>query len=591
MARSIGLAVSMAWRADPWRATGAGLGTISLALAGPAVALGVRYIVNRSIVHDVRGATTGAAVIGLVTLALMLVAWSGFALRQTVGDKTLFAFDRRLIEVLGEVPDVEHHERPDLLDKIELLRQGRWGLRSSIDAVVNTAYVLLHVVLTAVVLGRVSPWLLLLPAFALPSLWTAARAEGLTQRHLDAHAESFRRGDHFFMLATAAAPAAEVRVFGLAPEFRRRFRAVWASPIADRDRVNIKRNALSTAGWLVFGLAFVGALALVGHRVATGHATVGDLVLTMTLAGEVNGQVLQMVAITSWLFSSLKHVDRYIDLVNHARAHTPSGPFAAPPDQLADGIRFHDVSFSYPGVDTAVLHDVDLHLPAGTTVAIVGDNGAGKSTLVKLLCRFYAPSAGRITVDGLDLADLDPVAWRERLSAGFQDFAKLELLARETVGVGRVEAVDDAPAVLAALDRASAADVLAALPDGLETQVGRLFDDGLELSGGQWQKLALGRAMMRPSPLVLVLDEPTASLDAETEHALFERYAGAARATAMATGGITVLVSHRFSTVRMADVILVVADGRVAEVGNHDDLVSRGGLYAELYSLQARAYR
>jgi ATP-binding cassette subfamily B protein len=250
------------------------------------------------------------------------------------------------------------------------------------------------------------------------------------------------------------------------------------------------------------------------------------------------------------------------------------------------------VAFRYPGSDEGdAVVDVDLHLPAGTTVAFVGENGAGKTTLVKLLCRFYDPTAGRVTVDGVDLRRFPVADWRARLSAGFQDFAQLELVAREAIGVGDLTRLDDTASVSAALDRAHAADVVDGLPSGLETQLGRSFDGGHELSTGQWQKLALGRAMMREAPLLLLLDEPTACLDAPSEHALFERYAGAARRAAATTGAITVLVSHRFSTVRMADLIAVMHDGRVVEVGTHSDLMAAEGLYAELFGLQAAAYR
>jgi ATP-binding cassette subfamily B protein len=237
------------------------------------------------------------------------------------------------------------------------------------------------------------------------------------------------------------------------------------------------------------------------------------------------------------------------------------------------------------------LHDVNIPIPAGSTVAIVGENGAGKTTLVKLLGRFYAPTAGAITVDGTDIASFDVEEWRARISGGFQDFARFEFLAREAVGVGDIPRIEDEPAIVGALARASATDVVPTLPGGFDTQLGKSFDDGIELSGGQWQKLALGRAMMREQPLLLVLDEPTAALDAQTEHALFERYAGAARRVAAETGAITIFVSHRFSTVRMADLIIVIEGGRVAESGSHAELMAQGGLYAELYELQARAYR
>lgn len=210
---------------------------------------------------------------------------------------------------------------------------------------------------------------------------------------------------------------------------------------------------------------------------------------------------------------------------------------------------------------------------------------------MKLLLRFYEPTSGRITVDGTDLGRLEPDEWRRATSAGFQDFVRFEFLARETVGVGELSRLEDEEAVRSALGRASADEVLDVLPEGLGTQLGRRFDDGHELSTGQWQKLALGRAMMREVPLLLVLDEPTASLDPMTEHALFEHYAGAAERIGAERGSITLLVSHRFSTVRMADLIVVVDGGRIEEAGSHEELMARGGLYAELYEIQARAYR
>jgi ATP-binding cassette subfamily B protein len=248
------------------------------------------------------------------------------------------------------------------------------------------------------------------------------------------------------------------------------------------------------------------------------------------------------------------------------------------------------VTFRYPGTDTDVLHDVDLDLPAGASVAIVGENGAGKTTLVKLLCRFYAPTSGIITVDGVDLQSLDVEAWRAQLAGGFQDFARLELKLRESVGVGDLPRIDDAPAVAAALARTEGADVASGLAEGLEAQLGRQFD-GAELSTGQWQKVAVARAVLRQAPTLLLLDEPSSGLDARAEHVLLERYTEAAREVAATTGAATVLVSHRFSTVRSADLIVVLEAGRVVEQGTHADLMAAGGAYAGLYSIQASAYR
>ena len=241
-------------------------------------------------------------------------------------------------------------------------------------------------------------------------------------------------------------------------------------------------------------------------------------------------------------------------------------------------------------MDRLLLDDVSFDLPAGKVIAIVGENGAGKSTLVKLLAKMYEPTSGRILVDGVDLARIATVDWRTRLAGAFQDFFRFEFLARQTVGLGDLPRVDDEPAVVTAVTRAGADDVIVRLPAGLETQLGPTWPGGTDVSFGQWQKLALARGFMRDRPLVLVLDEPTAALDAETEHALFERYSAAVRGDD-GVGRITILVSHRFSTVRMADLIVVLDGARVVETGTHEALVAQRGQYAQLYSIQAASYR
>ena len=347
---------------------------------------------------------------------------------------------------------------------------------------------------------------------------------------------------------------------------------------------------LRAAGQVVFAAGYVASVLLVVNDAIGGHRSVGDVILAITLAAQVNQQVSAAVSLLNDLQRIARAYARFEWLEKYVVEREPTVPDQPVPSRLSDGIRFEDVAFSYPGTDRVVLAGVDLYLPAGSTVAIVGENGAGKSTLVKLLCRFYEPTTGRITADGSDLAHIPLGGWRERIATGFQDFARFEFVARRTVGVGDLPSVDDQAAVEAALDRAHAGDVVGRLEQGLSTQLGKSYKEGTELSGGQWQKLALGRAMMRETPLLLILDEPTAALDAEAEHNLFERYAEGARRVGRATGGITVLVSHRFSTVRMADQIIVVADGKVAEAGSHAQLLRNQGLYAELYALQASAY-
>jgi ATP-binding cassette, subfamily B, bacterial len=306
-------------------------------------------------------------------------------------------------------------------------------------------------------------------------------------------------------------------------------------------------------------------------------------VLTLVVGSAEATESLLRTLTTSARFLYLEHVAKSVGRGEEAAMPVPA--------RLSAGIRLDRVSFSYPGSSAPTLREVTLTLPAGTTVAVVGDNGAGKTTLVNLLAGLCRPTSGRILIDGTDLAKLDPEAWRLRISAGFQDHARFEFTVQRAVGLGRLEELDDVNAATAALRRAGASEVPDSLPAGLQTQLGPGWPAGIDLSGGQWQKLAVARAMMRPDPLLLLLDEPTAAIDAEAEHELFTRWTLAVSSVRERSGAITVLVSHRLSAVAMADLIVVLQAGRVHEVGSHAELMAAGGCYAELFDLQARGYR
>jgi ATP-binding cassette subfamily B protein len=355
----------------------------------------------------------------------------------------------------------------------------------------------------------------------------------------------------------------------------------------------VRTTGLLMAAWLFFALAYVAALAVTLTLAQAQLISTGSVVLVLGLGSQLIGQLAELAYNLAWLIRTERAVAKLVWLVDYAGAqHRESHPATpvAPPTRLEHGIEFQHVSFAYPGTDQPVISGVNLLLPAGRTVAIVGNNGAGKTTLVKLLARLYEPTSGTIRIDGVDLARIPAEEWRLKLAAGFQDFAQLELVARESVGVGDLARLHENVAVTQALARAAATDVLVALPSALDTQLGRTFDGGTDLSLGQWQKVAMGRAMMRETPLVLILDEPTASLDAHTEHALFDHFAEAAASYGESTGTVTLLISHRFSTVRMADQIIVISDGTIAEQGTHEELLARNGLYAELYTLHASGY-
>jgi ATP-binding cassette, subfamily B, bacterial len=353
------------------------------------------------------------------------------------------------------------------------------------------------------------------------------------------------------------------------------------------------RSALWHAlAWAVFGSAYAGAIVYVASGL---DAPAADVLLVLAAGARLSSYVGATVGEIGFLRGIWMDGSRRLAWLEDYAAALAVDADQPVPDRLVEGITLEDVSFAYPGTERRVLDGISLHLPAGAVVALVGENGAGKSTLVKLLCKLYEPDAGRILVDGAPLARMPAEDWRDRMAGAFQDFFRFELRARHSVGVGDVPRLDDDPGVRAAVERAGAGDVVDQLASGLDTQLGPTWPAGVEVSFGQWQKLALARGFMRDRPLLLVLDEPTAALDAETEHALFERYASVVRdgpvEGAGGVGRITLLVSHRFSTVRMADLIVVLDGARVVETGSHEALMARGGPYAELYEIQAAAYR
>jgi ATP-binding cassette subfamily B protein len=434
--------------------------------------------------------------------------------------------------------------------------------------------------------------LLLLPLLAVPSVWAGSRANAVTEDAKEATAERVRLEEHIFTVLTTPGPAKETRIFNLSGELVARHRRLW-DEVTDVIAGSRRRAGLMrTAGWLSFAAGYVAAVVLAVSQARRGAASPGDVLLVIALASDVNGQVSRAASLAHDSAGTLRAVGRLLWLSDFAAAARVPHPEPAPaPDRLERGIALEGVSFRYPATDVDVLWDIDVELPPGSVVAVVGENGAGKTTLVKLLTRCYEPTSGRITVDGVDLRRIEVEQWRARLSAGFQDYVRFQLLLRESVGVGDIDRIDDPDAVLAALHAGQAGDLVAGLPAGLDSQLGKQFDGGSDLSEGQWQKVAISRALMEEAPLLLILDEPTSGLDADAEHALFERYASAAAGAARVVGAVTVLISHRFSTVRLADHIVVLDGGRVVEQGGHAQLVAAGGLYAELYGLQARAYR
>ncbi|MDE2994872.1 MAG: ABC transporter ATP-binding protein [Chloroflexota bacterium] len=578
-------------RAAPWQAVVFLVSAFIMSLEGLVVPVGLKLLADAAVALDLRAGLVAAFIIA-ATAGLAVVNLQFYVtLIFTVVERAGALIDKRLMELTTGIAGLEHHERPAYLDEMAILRERRGSLAWMTNAAGQVIQIVVQLVGSAILLAGLHPLLLLLPLFGVGSTLAERRGLAIKRRTDQITAERVRLREQIFGIATSAEAGKEVRIFGLRDELFTRHRAVYEAQMRDRERGDWQIMGLQTAGSLLFAVGYIGAIALVLVRAIQGLATPGDVLLAISLASQTHGVLSQVIAYGSGLVWSLSVARRYLWLEDYAqRKQEVIGEPAPVPARLTQGITVRDLTFRYPGTDALVLRDVSLALPAGGVVALVGENGAGKTTLVKLLSRFYEPDAGRIAADGIDLRRFQVDEWRPRLSTGFQDFSRFEFVARETVGGGKLPAIDDVPAVEAALGRAGADDVPGTLPAGLETQLGRDWDGGVDLSGGEWQKLALGRAFMRLDPLLVILDEPTAAIDAQTEHALFERIAAEARRDER-RGTVTILVSHRFSTVRMADHIVVLDKGRILEQGSHDDLMRNEQLYAELYRLQSRAYR
>ena len=433
--------------------------------------------------------------------------------------------------------------------------------------------------------------IVVLIATALPRIFMEGH---IARKRFDLDAELIRNGrliDYMRRLLTERDSVKEVRTFRLRGLFVSRFeryRDIYMTKLRQLMlhflRFNMALNLLS-----LVGVASIWAYAVLQAVLA--RISIGDLALVFQAAQNSRASLGALISSGGGVYENALFATRFFDLmdldpqsVEGALAAPRVQPPAALPQTIEQGIEFRNVSFKYPSSDKRILNDVSFTIPAGKTVAIVGENGAGKTTLVKLLSRLYDPSVGSVLLDGRDLRDYDLGAYRRSDSVVYQDFFRYDLSASDNIGLGRVDAIGERPLVAAAAEKAGADDIIRRLPNGYETVLGKTFDEGVDLSGGEWQHLAIARAFMSDAQ-ILILDEPTAAVDAFREHRLYEQFAQ------MARNKTVIFISHRFSTVRMADLIVVIDDGRVIETGSHDELMAQDGKYAAMFSTQAARYR
>ena len=565
------------------------VGLIALLLGQAALPAAMAWVGKLIVDAVVAAARSGDSaqrwhVLRLVALEAGLMAVStamsrGQALLRDLMRASLGNHVNTLILEKAATLELRHFEDADFYDKMQNAR--REASIRPLSMALETASLLQQLLILAsyaVLLARLSPWsVLLIVAASVPSFIAEARFSGESFRLNTWRAPEGRRQNYLEWILTRDSHVKEVKLFDLAPLVLRRYRALFEKFYAEDRSLALRKGAAGVVLGLVSLTAFYGAYAFMAVRAALGAITLGDLTLYLSVFRQGQTAIQSALASIGSLYEDglfMSNLFAYLDIGTGGEQPRRLPP-ATPARARAQAIEFKDVSFHYPGNEKWVLRGVSLRLAAGEKMALVGENGAGKSTLIKLLMRLYDPTEGAIYYGGVDL--------RDRIGVLFQDFVRYQWTARENVGVGWVPALDDRARVERAVDDGGARKLIEQLPQKLDTMLGGWFEEGHELSGGQWQKIALARAFMRDSE-VLILDEPTAALDAEAEHELFVRL------QQLAAERTAILISHRFSTVRRADRIAVLQHGQVEELGTHEQLLARNGRYAHLFRLQAAGY-
>jgi ATP-binding cassette subfamily B protein len=548
---------------------------------------------------DVAGPGTGfwpgippgaARVIELVLLEGLLVATVAAAqralglcqslLRAQLGQRVNVMILEKAVTL-----SLAHFEDSEFYDK--LTRARREASSRPLSLVMRTFGLVqngISLVSYGVLLVKFSPWAVAVLLLAgLPAFVAEAKFSGDAFRLFRWRSPETRMQLYLETVLAREDYAKEVKLYGLGERLLQRYRGIFDRLYREDRKLTIRRDSWGFGLGLLGTLALYGAYGWIALEAVAGAITLGQMTMYLMLFRQGQSAVSASLSAIGGMYEDNLYLSTLYEYLETPVRRLQGGATAGPDPQ--DGVRFEDVGFTYPGADLPAIEHVTLHLKPGTSLALVGENGSGKTTLIKLLTRLYDPTQGRVMLDGLDLRQWDEGVVRARVGVIFQDFARYQMLVGENIGAGDEPAFEDEARWREAADKGRAGEFIETLPAGYQTQLGKWFKDGRELSGGQWQKIALSRAFMRMKADILVLDEPTAAMDAQAEAEVFEHFRSLAR------DRIAILISHRFSTVRMADQIAVIDGGRIAELGSHDELMKLDRVYARLFALQARGYR
>ncbi len=490
----------------------------------------------------------------------------------------------RIIQKAASVP-LSQLEDADFYDKLERARRQTTSRVTLMSTVLSQAQDMITVISLIGGLIVFEPWLILILFIAIiPSFLNEIKFSRSSYSLVRRWTPERRELDYLRYIGASDVTAKEIKLFGLASFISQRF-----SELAHKYYLANKTLAIKRASWgsifhIIGDLSYYGAYVLIIIRTVTGIITIGDLTFLAGAFRRLRNQLQTIFSRLSRITESALYLKDYFDFLDADHGSINNHNLESAPKKVEQGFEFQDVSFKYAGSDQYVLQNLSFRLPAGEKLALVGENGAGKTTLIKLLLRMYKPTEGKILLEGKDIWTMDPLEYQKLFGVIFQDFVKFQMIARENIGVGKVDEMDNTSKIKFAAQRSLADQVIEDLPDGYDQQLGKRFRQGKELSGGQWQKIALARAYMKNAE-VIILDEPTAALDARAEFEAFQRFVD------LTKGKTAVLISHRFSTVRMANRILVLKQGRLLEMGTHEALLKKKGLYQELFQYQARGYQ